>query len=137
MESQIWCLPCPRGERAQKRSNGICQQFCLRESCPLSLALMPDTSVLPYVPLVPFKLLPWCWSSMGVSLSKSVCGPFRRNCLRIKPFLLSIQSPLVFTDRSHRDLSSRHWNPRLWGLVWGWDSSVLRYPSRFLSATCG
>ena len=34
------------------------------------LALMPDTSVPPCVPLVPFKLLPQCWSSEGVSLGR-------------------------------------------------------------------
>ena len=37
-----------------------------------SAHLMPDTSVSPYVPLVPFKLPPQCWSSVGVSLSKWV-----------------------------------------------------------------
>ena len=30
--------------------------------------------------LVPFKLLPWCWSSEGGSLGKSVCEFFKRNC---------------------------------------------------------
>ena len=30
------------------------------------LILMPDTSVPPFMLLVPFKLLPWCWSSEGV-----------------------------------------------------------------------
>ena len=34
------------------------------------LTLMPDTSVSPCVPLLPFKLLPQCWSSAGVSLSR-------------------------------------------------------------------
>ena len=29
-------------------------------------ALMPDTSVFPSMPLVPFKMLPQCWSSEGV-----------------------------------------------------------------------
>ena len=28
------------------------------------LALKPDTSVPPCIPLVPFKLLPWCWSEI-------------------------------------------------------------------------
>ena len=31
------------------------------------------------MPLVTFKLLPWCWSSEGMSLSKSVCGFFKGN----------------------------------------------------------
>ena len=34
------------------------------------LTLMPDTSASPSMPLVPFKLPPWCWSSEGVSLSR-------------------------------------------------------------------
>ena len=33
---------------------------------------MPDTSVSPYIPLVPFKLPPQCWSSEGASLSRWV-----------------------------------------------------------------
>ena len=37
---------------------------------------MPDTSGSPCMPLVPFKLLPQCWSSEGMSLSKYMCGPF-------------------------------------------------------------
>ena len=33
-------------------------EFCLGESCPLVLTLMPDTSVSPPMPLAPFQLLP-------------------------------------------------------------------------------
>ena len=36
------------------------------------LALMPDSLVSPFMPLGPFKLLPWCWSSEGVNLSRWV-----------------------------------------------------------------
>ena len=36
----------------------------------LLLTLMPDTLVSPSMPLVPFKLLPWCCSSAGMSLSR-------------------------------------------------------------------
>ena len=50
-------------------------------------ALMSDTSVSPCMPLVPFKLLPWCWSSEGVSLSECVCGFFERNYLGLEQFL--------------------------------------------------
>ena len=73
------------------------------------LALMPDTSVPPCVPLVPFKLLPQCWSSEGVSLSKSICGFFKGNCLGLQNFLPLTQSPLVLTARSCGDLPSWHW----------------------------
>ncbi|KAF6114536.1 hypothetical protein HJG60_010513 [Phyllostomus discolor] len=42
------------------------------------------------VSLVPVNLPPLCWSSVGASLSKSVCGPFKRFCLRCQKFLPSI-----------------------------------------------
>ena len=34
---------------------------------------------------------------------------------------------LVFAARNCMDLSSWHWNPSLGDLMWGWDSSFLRY----------
>ena len=97
MEIQIWCrLHCGFvWERAQKRYNGHCLQFCMGGSCPPALALMPDTSVPPCVPLVPFKVLPWYWSLEGVSLCKSMCGdrPSKRRGLRVPQFLLPPQPP--------------------------------------------
>ena len=45
-----------------------------------ALALMSDSSVPPHMSLVPFKLLPQCWSSEQVSPSKSMNGPFKRIC---------------------------------------------------------
>ena len=83
---------------------------------------MPDISVPPHMPLVPFKLLPHCWSSEGVSLNKFVCGYFKRNCLRLQKFLPSTQSLLVFAARSYGDFSSWHWNLGWGGVVWGYDS---------------
>ena len=71
------------GGRSQKRNNGLCQQSCLRESAPPDLTLMLDISVPPRLPLVPLNLLPHCWSSEGVSLSKSMCRLFKRNSLGI------------------------------------------------------
>ena len=106
--------------RVQERDNGLCPLFCLGESCPPALTLMPDTSGPPCMLLVPFKLLPWCWSSEGVSLSKSVYGLFKRICLGPEQFLPPTQSPLVFADRSYGDLS--YWNPGQGDLVLDWDS---------------
>ena len=59
--------------RAQKgyHATALPLEFCLGGSCPLALTLMPDTSVSPHVPLVPFQLLPQCWSPEEVSLHKS------------------------------------------------------------------
>ena len=68
-----------------------------------------------------------------LSLTKSVCGFFKKNCLGLQKFLLPTQSPLVCAARSYGDLSSCHWNPGLGGLVWGGDSSLPRYSSRIFS----
>ena len=57
-----------------------------------------------------------------------MCGFFKRNCLGFQNFLPPTQSLLVFEVRSFGDLPSWHWNPRLVGLMWGWDSLFLRYP---------
>ena len=64
--------------------------------------------------------------------------------MRISQFFLPPQPPLVFIDRSYRDLSSSSWNPRLGGLAWCWDARSQGippnfYPSQFLSITheCG
>ena len=98
---------------------------------------MPDTSVAPYMSLVCFKLLPWCRSSEGVSLRKSVCGFFKGKCLELQNFLPLTQSILVIASRGYGDLSSWHWNPGL-GSWWrtgthhSWD-----IPPEFLFTTCG
>ena len=115
--------------RVQKRSNGLCPLFCLGESCSPALVLMPDTSFPSCMSLVPFKPLPWCWSSEGVRLSKSIFESLERNCLGIQQFLPLTQTPMVFAARSCADLSSWHWNPGIGGLAWGWNSLFLRYPS--------
>ena len=93
--------------------------------------LIPDTSISPCRTLVPFKLPPWCWTLEGLSLSRSVhVQVFQRNCLGLQQFLPPTQSPLVFVARICGDLFSWHWNLGLEGLLWGWDSLPLRYPSR-------
>ena len=61
-------------------------------------------------------------------IGESMCGFFKRNCLRLQKFLPSTQSLLMFAARNFEDLSSWHWNPGLGKLVWGWDSPLLRYP---------
>lgn len=60
-------------ERAQQRNDDLCQHFGLEKA----LALMPRNSVPSHVSLVPFELLPQCWSSERVSPSKSKCGHFK------------------------------------------------------------
>ena len=75
------------GDRAQKGDSCLCLPLSLGESCPLAPALIPHTSVSPCMPLVPFKLLLWFWSSRGVSLYKSICGFFKGNYLGLQKFL--------------------------------------------------
>ena len=98
---------------------------------------MSDTSVSPYIPLVPFKLLPWCWSSEGVSLSKSLCGFFKRNCLGLQKFLPPTQSLLDFAARSYEDLSSWSWNPGVGAWCGAGTPHSWGIPSKFLPTTCG
>ena len=73
-----------------------------------------------------------------MSLSKSVCGFFKGNCLGLQKFLSSTASvPAGFCSQKLGDFSSWHWDPGLGGLVWGQDSSLPRYPSQFLSPHLG
>ena len=66
-------------------------------------------------------------------------SPLNGTFLRHWQFLPLPQSLLVFTARSYEALFSRHWNPGLRGLAWGWVCMLSRYPSRFLSTIheCG
>ena len=65
------------GGRAQKRYSHLYHDFCLEESHPPVLTLMPDNLVPLHRSLMPFNLMPLCWSSEGASLSKSVFKPFK------------------------------------------------------------
>ena len=130
------CLCGSVGGGIRKGEMALCPPLCLGESCPLVLTLMPDPSVSPCMLLMPFKLLPWCWSSEGVSLRKPVYGFFKVNRLGLKKFLPPTQCPLSFAAGSYGDLSSWHWNPGLGSLVWDWDSTLPRCPSQVLSTTC-
>ena len=99
------------------------------------LEVSPWCQTLQFLPACHWCLSNFCPSadlvslpSDLVSLSKSVCGFFKRNCLGLQKFLLPTQSPLVSAARSCEDLSSWHWTPGLGGLVWSWDSWLPRYP---------
>ena len=90
MESQIWHQPVALliyGSVWREPRKGQWPLFTsLRENCHPAFTLMPDTSVSPCMPLVPFKLLPQCWRSEGVNLSKSMCGFSKWNCLGLHHF---------------------------------------------------
>ena len=105
VESHIWHPPAGsvglwrEGSERDKASASLSE----RKLSP-ALTLISDTSILPCVSLVPFKLLPQCWSSEEVSLNKSVCVLFKKKCLRLQTFLPLPQSPPVFTARSYGGL---------------------------------
>ena len=116
--------------RAQKRNNGCClvSGDVSRRKLSPALTLMPDASVSPCMPLVPFQLLPWCWIPEGVSLCKSyVCyGPFKRRCRRIP-----LSQPHCFLQLEVMEiifLALKPWAG--WSGV-GLGSLILRYPSQF------
>ena len=92
---------------------------------------MPETSVPPFMPLVPFKLLPPFWSSVGVSLSRWV-----------RVWVLLRETAWGFSSFFHQ--LNPHWflqpevlgtylpGPEPWPgvLVSGWDYLFPRYPSQ-------
>ena len=133
MESQIWYLPASSVAlwmEGSEKGQWLLPTFLSERKLSPALALMPDTPVPPCMPLEPFKLFPECWHSEGVSLSKSVWGFFKGNCLGLQKLFPPTQSPLDFAARRYGDLSFCHWNPALGCLLQGWDSSLLRYPSK-------
>ena len=68
-----------------------------------------------------------------MSLSESMCGFFKRNCLGLQLFLPLTQSPLGFAARSCGDLSSWHWNAGLGpGIGLGFLASKIFLPNFYL-----
>ena len=79
----VFLLCGPEWKRTHKGHNATARslKFCPGGSCPPALTLVSHTSMSPYLPLVPFQLLPWCWSQREwVCISpKSTAGPSRRD----------------------------------------------------------
>ena len=97
-----------------------------KKAVPQSCLDAKHFSSFPYA-TVPFKLLTHCWKSERVSLSKSLCRFFKRNCLGLQKFL-----PLTFLSYGH--LSSWQWNPGL--RAWcGAETPTLETSLPFLSTT--
>lgn len=67
-----------RWGKAQNRNSGLCQQFCVGESCASSSCLDARQSRSLLHALVPLELLLQSWSSEAVSPSASMPGPFKR-----------------------------------------------------------
>ena len=90
MESPVWHLPAGsvRG-RLRKSTMASASTSVWERAVPPALALMPDNSFSPCMSLMSFNILPLHWGSEEVSPSKSVSGPFKRNCLGIQQFVSS------------------------------------------------
>ena len=129
----LFCASVWRDAQKGDHATAWSLEFCPGGSCLLALALMSLTSLTPCMPLVPFQLLPWCWSLEGMSLrtSKVLCGSFKRSVLRLPLFLLPPQPTMVFTARSYGDLPSWCWSSGLRGLVWGWTPHSRGIPPNF------
>ena len=137
METGIWHPPLSSGwgEVLRKRTVASASTFVWQKaamppaSSPPLPRLWPDTRKFspPRMSLVSFTLL-LCWSSEGVSPCKSVCGPFKRNCLKLGVAFCLTHPPsvLVFIARTYGDFSSQSWNCGLGSPVWSWDLSLLR-----------
>ena len=132
---------CVGGEgHLRKGTNGLCQHFCLTESCPS--VSCPDARKLSSS----LHISGAFWAAASAlefrrSESKSVNGPFKRKCLGLQePPPHSATLPAGFYIQNYGHFSSWHWNPGLRGLVWGCDPSLLRgnlhswdIPSNFYS----
>ena len=83
---------CLYWERAQQKKRPLLALRSGTKLPPTTLALMPDNSVPPHISLMPFNLMSPQLSSEGVSPNKSVCGPFKGNCLGYQQCLSSTAS---------------------------------------------
>ena len=112
MKSQICHPPAssvtPRGEGSEEGQWPLFTFLSGRKLSPSSY--LDDRHVSSArMPLVTFKLLPWFWSTEGMSLSKSMYGFFKRNYLELQKLLLLTQFPLFFAARSYGDVPSGYW----------------------------
>ena len=99
------CLLAMLGEGSAKKQWPLPALVSVRKPPPAALALMPDNSVLPHMSLMPFNLLTPLWGSEGESPSKSVHGPFKRNCLGLQKLMSSSVS-----------IPTGCYSQKLWGL---------------------
>ena len=103
------CLPALWGKGSSKEQGSLLARLSGRKLSPSSSPIARQFSS--HMSRVPFKLLPPCWSSEGISSSKSVCEPLRGAAWDSRKLCLpQPQSPLVFTGRTYADFSSWHFS---------------------------
>ena len=90
---------------------------------------MPDTLFPLHIPLVPFKVLPQCWSLEGVKLSKSMCGALQEEMPENPMISSTIPTHTGFYSQKLWGFIFLALEPWLGGLLWGWDPLLPRYPS--------
>ena len=104
--------------RAQERNNGLCQHFCLAESCHPSSCSDACVSIPPSISLFPFKLLLQHCSSEQLNLPKSMHGSFKKNHLGLyRPSISLTLNPHCFLqpavmETSFPDTGTLGWKAR-------------------------
>ena len=94
-------------------SSMVLPAFLSGRKLSLSSRLDARNFIPPCMPLVPSKLLPWYWSSEGVSLNKFM---WRFSKLSMSFFHNSI--PVGFCSQKLWGLIFWHWSPGQWVLIW-------------------
>lgn len=104
------CIHTQERERAQQKTNGLYQHFCLGDSRPSALALKSDNLVPPRMSLAPLGQLPQCRSSERVSPSPELslrAGSLRR--ISATPTAVSLSHDLYwFSQAEVEAFSSWH-----------------------------
>ena len=125
METNIWHLPV--GQRLCRGTMASAITSLWEKAATSALVLKSDNSVSPCTSLTTFELQCQYWSSEWVTLSKSVCRPFRKNeCLRLQQTSVSLShTPHWFSQPELNPLLFLALEIWAGGLMWGWDHLFL------------
>ena len=85
-----------REEGSEKETIVSASTSVWEKAAPTAVSLMPDNSVPPHMFPMYFEVLLHCLSSETVSLSKSMCGPFKRNSWDSRSPLSHLAKILVY-----------------------------------------
>ena len=126
------------GGGVHQRNNGFCQHFSLWESCfPSFFSEARQFNSSPDVSGT-FKAAAPMLEPEGVSQSQPVHGSVKRNCLGFQQFPSSLASiPAGFYIQKLWGLLFLVLDPWTADLMYAWEPLLPRYPSWYLSTTCG